>query len=173
MIPKLEFRSRSHQSIASLFLTFPLVLHTTLLITYFILDCDFFLFSLLYLVVSDTLQPPWTVAHQAPLSVGILQASILEWVAIPSSRHRTQGSNPGLLHYRWILYCLSHQGSPRIWSGQPVPSPGDLPDPGIKPGNLALQADSLPAELPGLKSFSPLFYFVYFLYFKIENLSII
>ena len=24
----------------------------------------------------------------------------------------TQGSNPGLLHYRWILYCLSHQGSP-------------------------------------------------------------
>ena len=26
----------------------------------------------------------------------------------------TQGSNPGLLHCRWILYCLSHQGSPRI-----------------------------------------------------------
>ena len=24
----------------------------------------------------------------------------------------TQGSNPGLLHYRQILYCLSHQGSP-------------------------------------------------------------
>ena len=23
----------------------------------------------------------------------------------------TQGSNPGLLHCRWILYCLSHQGS--------------------------------------------------------------
>ena len=26
----------------------------------------------------------------------------------------THGSNPGLLHCRWILYCLSHQGSPRI-----------------------------------------------------------
>ena len=26
----------------------------------------------------------------------------------------TQGSNPGLLHCKWILYCLSHQGSP-IW----------------------------------------------------------
>ena len=24
----------------------------------------------------------------------------------------TQGSNPGLLHCRWILYCLSRQGSP-------------------------------------------------------------
>ena len=28
---------------------------------------------------------PWTVAHQAPLSVGILQARIVEWVAIPPS----------------------------------------------------------------------------------------
>ena len=26
----------------------------------------------------------------------------------------TQVSNPGLPHCRWILYCLSHQGSPRI-----------------------------------------------------------
>ena len=29
------------------------------------------------------------------------------------------------------------------WSGLPFPSPGDLPNPGIKPGSLALQADSL------------------------------
>ena len=28
----------------------------------------------------------WTVAHQAPLSMGILQAGILEWVAMPFSR---------------------------------------------------------------------------------------
>ena len=28
------------------------------------------------------------------------------------------------------------------WSGLPFPSPGDLPDPGIEPGSLALQADS-------------------------------
>ena len=27
--------------------------------------------------------------------------------------------------------------------------PGDLPNPGIEPGSLALQADSLPAEPPG------------------------
>ena len=26
----------------------------------------------------------------------------------------TQGSNPGLLHCRQILYCLSHQGSPKV-----------------------------------------------------------
>ena len=29
------------------------------------------------------------------------------------------------------------------WSGNPIPSPADLPDPGIKPGSLTLQADSL------------------------------
>ena len=35
------------------------------------------------------------------------------------------------------------------WSGQPFPSPGDLPDPRIEPGSPALQADSLPSEPPG------------------------
>ena len=37
---------------------------------------------------------PWTVAHQAPLSTEILQARILEWVAIPSSRGSSQPRNP-------------------------------------------------------------------------------
>ena len=35
------------------------------------------------------------------------------------------------------------------WSGLPFPSPGDLPNPGIKPESPALQADSLPSERPG------------------------
>ena len=35
------------------------------------------------------------------------------------------------------------------WSGLPFPSPGDLPDPAIKPGSPALQADALPSEPPG------------------------
>ena len=35
------------------------------------------------------------------------------------------------------------------WSGLPFPSPGDLPDPGIKPRSPALQAVSLPSEPPG------------------------
>ena len=33
---------------------------------------------------------PWTVAHQAPLFRGILQARILEWVAMTSSRESSQ-----------------------------------------------------------------------------------
>ena len=33
--------------------------------------------------------------------------------------------------------------------GRLSPSPGDLPNPGIEPGSLALQADSLPIDLSG------------------------
>ena len=54
---------------------------------------------------------PWTVAHQAPLSMG-----------------------------------FSRQ---EYWSGLPFPSPGDLPNPGIKPRSLALRADSLPVKPQG------------------------
>ena len=54
---------------------------------------------------------PWTVAYQAPLSMGF-------------SRQE---------------YC----------SGLPIPSLGDLPDPGIEPGSPALRADALPSEPPG------------------------
>ena len=59
-------------------------------------------------VVSDS-AIPWTVAHQALLSMGFSKQE--------------------------------------YWSGLPFPSPGDLPDPGIKPKSPALQAGSLPTKL--------------------------
>ena len=53
----------------------------------------------------------------------------------------------------WTVACqapmpieLSRQ---EYWSGLPFPSPGDLPDPGIKPGSSALQTDSILSEPPG------------------------
>ena len=55
-------------------------------------------------------ETPWTVAYQAPPSMG-----------------------------------FSRQ---ECWSGLPLPSPGDPPDPGIEPGSPALQADALPSEPP-------------------------
>ena len=59
--------------------------------------------------------------------------------------------------------CLQPHGlyspynSPEYWSGLPFPSPGDLPSQGIKARSPALQADSLPSELPGkpIKLISP------------------
>ena len=44
------------------------------------------------------------------------------------------------------------------WSGLPFPSPGDLPDPGIKLTSPALQGDSLPLSHLG----SPYSHLVYF-----------
>ena len=41
------------------------------------------------------------------------------------------------------------------WSGLPFPTPGDLPDPGIKPESPTLQADSLPSDLPGKTEKAP------------------
>ena len=52
-------------------------------------------------------ETPWTVACQAPLSMGILR--ILEWVSLLQVIFPTQGSNPGLPHCRRILYRLSHR----------------------------------------------------------------
>ena len=34
------------------------------------------------------------------------------------------------------------------WSGVPLPSPGDPPDPGIEPGSPALQGDAFLSEPP-------------------------
>ena len=76
------------------------------------------LLFLVYLVIQSclTLATPWTVAHQAPQSPGILQARILQWVAMPTllGIFTTQGSNPGLPQCERILYHLSHQGNQQL-----------------------------------------------------------
>ena len=61
-------------------------------------------------VVSDSLQPhglysPWNSPGQ---NTGVGSLSLLQGI------FPTQGSHPGLLHCRWILYQLSHKVSPRI-----------------------------------------------------------
>ena len=54
------------------------------------------------------ISPPGSSLH------AILQARILEWVAIPFLQgiFLTQTLNPDLLHCRQFLYCLSNQGNP-------------------------------------------------------------
>ena len=61
----------------------------------------------------------------------------------------TQGLNPGLPHYRQILYQLSHKGDPRILEWVTYPVSSRFANPGIEPGSPALQADSVPTELWG------------------------
>ena len=55
----------------------------------------------------------WTLAHQAHLSLEFSRQEY--WSGLHSFLQGiflTQGSNLGLLHYRQILYHLSHLGSP-------------------------------------------------------------
>ena len=63
-----------------------------------------------------TLCTPWTIAHQPPLSMGFSRQKY--WSGLPRPPpgiFPTQGSNPGLLHCRRILYCLNHQGNPYLY----------------------------------------------------------
>ena len=54
------------------------------------------------------------------------------------------------------LWTVAYQAPPSMafsrheyWSGLPFPSPGDLPDPAIKPRSPVLEADTLTSETPG------------------------
>ena len=69
--------------------------------------------------MSDSLWPhdcsPWNYPGQ---NTGVGSLSFLQWI------FPTQGSNPGLPHWLWILYQLSHQGSTRMleWVAYPFSS---------------------------------------------------
>ena len=77
---------------------------------------------------------------------GILQARILKWVAFPFSRGSSQPRD------QTQVSCIAggfftSWGTSKAqenWSGKPILSAGDRPNPGTKPGSPALQEDSLP-----------------------------
>ena len=76
-------------------------------------------------VVSDSLQLHWLYGpwNSPGQNTGVGSCSLLQGI------FPTQGSNPGLLHCRRILYHLSHQGSPRIleWGAYPFSSGSPWP----------------------------------------------
>ena len=73
-------------------------------------------------------------------------------------------------------WTVAHQALPSVgffrreyWSGLPFPSPGDLPDPGIKPGSPVLEADALTSEPPGKPQLILReCYFIYTFYFFLK-----
>ena len=68
-------------------------------------------------VMTDSLWPhgPYSLWNSPGQNTGVGSLSLLQGI------FPTQGLNSGLLHCRWILYQLSHQGSPRImeWVAYP------------------------------------------------------
>ena len=67
-------------------------------------------------VVSDSLRPTWTVAHQASLSMEFFQARTLEWIANSysrgSSQPRDEPVSPASPALQANSLLLSHQQSP-------------------------------------------------------------
>ena len=63
-----------------------------------------------HLVMSDSLWPQGLYSSWNSLgqNIGVGSLSLLQGI------FPTQGLNPGLPHCRWILYQLSHKGSPRF-----------------------------------------------------------
>ena len=80
---------------------------------------------------------------------GTLQVRILEWVAAPFSRGSSQPRDQTSALQMDSLTRWATGEAQEYWSGLPIPFLADLLDPRIKPGSPALQADSLPAEVPG------------------------
>ena len=91
----------------------------------------------------------WTTARQAPLSMGILQARILEWVAMPSSMGSSQpGMEPRSPALQADSLLSEPPGKPKN-TGVVSLSPLQWIFPTQELNQIPLQADSLPAELPG------------------------
>ena len=59
---------------------------------------------------------PWTVACQAPLLIGFSRQEYWSGLPFPPPGNLPNPRiEPGLLHCRWILYCLGHLKSPMSW----------------------------------------------------------
>ena len=98
-----------------------------------------------HLVVSNSL---WL---QTPLSMEFSRQENWSRLPLPSSkgwssqpRDQTQASH---IAGRFFTIWTTREAQ-EYWSRYPIPFPGDLPDPGTEPESPALQADSIPAELP-------------------------
>ena len=89
-------------------------------------------FSLLFLL------PPWLFPLKLVKGVKV---KVKSFSHVPTLCDPVDCSLPGS-----SVHGISRQ---EYWSGLPFPSPGDLPDPGIKPWSPTLQADTLTSEPPG------------------------
>ena len=104
------------------------------------------------------IQNPTTLrlhCHLPSLSCHTLSPGLSAFPLSPATIYSHSSFLMLLNHFSHVQLCVTpqtaaHQAPPSLgfsrqeyWSGVPFPSPEDLPDPGIKPGSPALQADSL------------------------------
>ena len=118
----------------------------------------------------DPVSPSASLSHQEA-SISLLSFSIRGQTDWKPQSQKTKQSNH--MDHKWVSewvkslsrvwifatpWTIAYQALPSMefsrqeyWSGLPFSSSRDLPDPGIKQGYPALQADALPSEAPGMK----------------------
>ena len=81
---------------------------------------------------------------------------LISWLQTPSAVILSEVKSLSHVQLFVTPWTVAYQTPPSMgfsrqeyWSGVPLPSPGDLPNPGIEPGSLAFQADALTSEPPG------------------------
>ena len=99
--------------------------------------------------MSDSLQPHgrYSLWNSPGQNTGVGSLSLLQGI------FPTQGSNPGLPHYRWVLYQLSHKGSPRILKWVAYPFSSGFSQSRNRTRVSCIAGDSLPTELSGKPCF--------------------
>ena len=96
-----------------------------------------------------TLATAWTIAHQAPLSMGFSRQEYWSGLPFPSPGDLSHsGIEPGSPALQADSLPTEPGGNPKTTGGVANPFSKGI-DPGIEPGAPALQVDSLPAELSG------------------------
>ena len=92
-----------------------------------------------------------TVVSQAPQSMEFSRPESWRGVAFPFSNGSSQQRDWTQVSHTAgrFLTSWATRDAQEDWSGWPTPSPAELSDPEIKLAFPALEADSLPAELPG------------------------
>ena len=99
----------------------------------------------------------WTVACLAPLSMEFSRQEYWsEFLFLTAEQVSEQVKSLSRVRLFATLWTVAHQAPlsmgfsrQEYWSALPFPSPGVLPNPGIKPRSPALQADALTSEPPG------------------------
>ena len=108
----------------------------------------------------DNLQPwciPFPILNQSVIPCKVL--TVASWPAymfLMRQEKKERKWSHSVVSDSMTPWTVAHQAPPSMefsrqeyWSGLSFPSPGDLPDPGIKPRSPTLQADTLPSEPPG------------------------
>ena len=85
-------------------------------------------------IISNSVSIPQITEDDAPLWAFPLAQMVKNLPAMQETRE-TWDATP------WAVQSMEFS-RPEYWSGEPFPSPGDLPNPGIEPRSPVLQADS-------------------------------